>query len=176
MRIKPVFLLLLAHSVVVAADSPGVAINQERLARLKAATMPKFEQPLQFETPEADAVLAALEVFPPDNPWNIPVDAWPVAPNSKAMIAAIGGTKPLRYNPDMGFVLVPPDQKKINVQINAYAAESDKGPYPVPDSAVIEGWPANFKRNPATRTLTLDDVQTASRPSTRTGTGSSSIR
>ena len=159
MRLKPVLLLLLTHTVAMAADSPGVAINQERLARLKAATMPKFEQPLQFDTPEAEAVLAALEVFPPDNPWNIPVDAWPVAPNSKAMIAAIGGAKPLRYNPDMGFVLVPPEQKKINVRLNAYAGESDKGPFPVPDSAVIEGWPANFKRTPATRTLTLDDVQ-----------------
>ena len=160
MRMKPVLLLLLlAHTAAIAADSPGVAINRERLARLKAATMPKIDRSLQFDTPEAAAVLAALEVFPPDNPWNIPVDAWPVAPNSKAMIALIGGTKPLRYNPDMGFVLVPPDQKKINVRLNAYAGESDHGPYPVPDSAVIEGWPANFKRNAATRTLTLDDVQ-----------------
>ena len=159
MRMKPLLLLLLAHTVAVAADSPGVAINQERLARLKAATMPKFDRPLQFDTPEADAVLAALEVFPPDNPWNIPVDAWPVAPNSKAMIALIGGAKPLRYNPDMGFVLVPPDQKKIDVRLSAYSGESDKGPYPVPASAVIEGWPANFKRDAATRNLTLEDVQ-----------------
>ena len=159
MRMKPLLFLLLAHTVAVAADSPGVTINQERLARLKTATMPKFDKPLQFDTPEAEAVLAALEVFPPDNPWNIPVDAWPVAPNSKAMIALIGGDKPLRYNPDMGFVLVPPDQKKINVRLSAYSGESDQGPYPVPDSAVIEGWPVNFKRDPATRTLTLDDVQ-----------------
>ena len=123
MRMKPLLLLLLAHTVAVAADSPGVAINQERLARLKEATMPKFDRPLQFDTPEADAVLAALEVFPPDNPWNIPVDAWPVAPNSKAMIALIGGAKPLRYNPDMGFVLVPPDQKKIDVRLSAYSGK-----------------------------------------------------
>ena len=160
MRLKPILLLLLlAHTVAVAADSPGVAINQERLARIKAATMPKFDRPLQFDTPEAEAILAALEVFPPDNPWNIPVDAWPVAPNSKAMIALIGGAKPLRYNPDMGFVLVPPDQKKIDVRLSAYSGESDKGPYPVPDSAVIEGWPACFKRDAATKALTFEDVQ-----------------
>ena len=113
--------------IALAADSPSVVINQDRLARLKAATMPKFDQPLHFNTPEADAILAALEVFPSDNPWNIPVDAWPVAPNSAAMIAAIGGAKPLRYNPDMGFVLVPPGQKKVEVRINAYAGESDPG-------------------------------------------------
>jgi hypothetical protein len=142
-----------------AADSPGVVINQDRLTRLKATPMPKFSQPLPFNTPEADAVLAALEVFPPDNPWNIPVDAWPVAPNSKEMIAAIGGAKPLRYNPDMGFVLVPPGQPKVEVKIKAYAGESDPGPFPVPANAFIEGWPANFRRDPATRALTLDDVQ-----------------
>ncbi|MDP6059014.1 MAG: hypothetical protein QGH33_08975, partial [Pirellulaceae bacterium] len=35
-----------------------------RLARIRAAKMPKFTQPLMFNTPEADAVLSALEVFP----------------------------------------------------------------------------------------------------------------
>ena len=107
MRLNAFLFLLLAQALAL-AELPGGVINQERLARLKAATMPKFDQPLHFNSPEADAILAALEVFPADNPWNIPVDAWPVAPNSKEMIAAIGGAKPLRYNPDMGFVLVPP--------------------------------------------------------------------
>ena len=159
MRLNPALLLLLTQALALAADSPGVVINQDRLARLKAATMPKFDQPLHFNTPEADAILAALEVFPPENPWNIPVDNWPVAPNSKEMIAAIGGAKPLRYNPDMGFVLVPPGQKKVEVRINAYAGESDPGPFPVPANALIEGWPATYKRDAATRLLTLEDVQ-----------------
>ena len=156
MRFLAALILALVHTALLAATPPGVTINEERLARLKAAKLPPISQPLPFNTPEADAILSALEVFPPDNPWNIPVDAWPVAPNSKQMIAAIGETKPLRYNPDMAFVLVPPNQKKINVQLNAYASESDKGPYPVPDNALIEGWPAAFKRDPATRSLTLD--------------------
>lgn len=159
MRAHPLFVLLLAHTVILAADTPGITIDHERLARLKAAKMPKLDRPLQFASPEADAILSSFEVFPPDNPWNTPVDNWPVAPNSAAMIAAIGGNKPLRYNPDMGFVLVPPDQKKIDVHLSAYSSESDKGPYPVPDNATIEGWPANFKRDAATRALTLDDVQ-----------------
>jgi hypothetical protein len=143
------------------ADSPGaIRIDRDRLARLETTKMPDIKRPLHFNTPEADAVLSALEVFPPDNPWNTPIDHWPVAANSKAMIAAIGPDKPLRYNPDMSFVLVPPDQKKVDVKLRAYAGESDPGPYPVPENAVIEGWPANFKRGEAAlRALTLDDVQ-----------------
>lgn len=152
-------LLALSPALLLAADPPGVTISQERLDRLKAAKMPKVEKSLQFDTPEADAILSVLEVFPPDNPWNIPVDEWPVAANSKAMIAAIGGTKPMRYNADMGFVLVPPDQKKVEVKLSAYKDESDPGPYPVPDNATVEGWPAWFKRDPATKGLTLDEVQ-----------------
>lgn len=152
-------IFLLVPMIGFGADPQGVVMDHERLARLKAAKMPQFGRPLQFDTPEADAVLSALEVFPPDNPWNIPVDGWPVASNSVAMIAAIGGHKPLRYNADMGFVLVPPDQEKVAVQITAYATESDRGPYPVPDNAVIEGWPASFKREAATRALTLEEVQ-----------------
>lgn len=155
-----VSLLLFSLPAVCPADPPGVVIDQARRARLKAAKMPKFEQPLAFNTPEADAIVSALEVFPADNPWNIPVDAWPVAANSYTMIAAIGANKPLRGNPDMGFVLVPPGQKKVNVKLSSYAGESDPGPHPVPDNAVIEGWPADFKRGDAARrALTLDDVQ-----------------
>ncbi len=156
-------LLLISLAVTHAAertDSPGVTTNQERLARFAASRMPKFDQPLPFNTPEADAILSVLEIFPPDNPWNIPVDAWPIADNSEAMIAAIGGSKPLRYNPDMSFVLVPPGQKRVDVKLSAYSGESDPGPYPVPANAVIEGWPADFKRGDAARqALTLDDVQ-----------------
>jgi hypothetical protein len=169
-----VSLLLLSPVAVHAADprdTPGnLRIDQDRLDRLKAAKMPKFDHPLPFNTPEADAILAALEVFPPDNPWNIPVDAWPVAANSPAMIAAIGGNKPLRYNPDMGFVLVPPGQKKVDVKLSPYAGESDPGPYPVPDNTVIEGWPADFKRGDAARkALTLAEAIAAAAPPRKPG-------
>jgi hypothetical protein len=124
-----------------------------RLERLRAARMPRLDQPIPFDTPEADAICSALEVFPPDNPWNLVVEDWPVHPNSKNIIASIGADKKFRYNPDMGFVLVPPDQKKVNVQLGAAAAESDKGPYPVPDNVPIEGYPLGY------RGLTLDAVQ-----------------
>jgi len=160
MRLRFAVLLLIAPPVAFAADPRAGALDQDRIDRLRAAQMPKFDRPVPFDSPEADAIVSALEVFPPDNPWNIPVHEWPVAANSAAMISAIGGDKPLRGNPDMGFMLVPPDQKQVEVKLTTYANESDPGPYPVPDRAVIEGWPAAFKRgSSAIKELTLEQVQ-----------------
>ncbi len=121
--------------------------------------MPDISKPVMFNTPEADRILAALQVFPADNPWNTDISKWPLHPNSKKIIASIGVNKPFRYNPDMSFILVPPGQKRVGVQIVAYADESDKGPFPVPDHMPIEGWPAYFKNTPALRGLSLEDVQ-----------------
>lgn len=156
-RIVLVVLVLLP--AIAWGETPGVKIDQARLDRIRSTRMPAFDQPVLFNTPQADAILAALEVFPPDNAWNIPIDDWPVANNSAAMIELIGRDKPLRGNTDMAFVLVPPDQKPIEVKLSAYSTESDPGPYPVPDSAPIEGWPAAYTREPSTAHLTLADVQ-----------------
>jgi hypothetical protein len=116
-------------------------------------------KPVLFNTTEADAIVSKLQIFPADNPWNADVSRWPVHANSEAIVATIGKDKPLRYNPDMAFVLVPPDQKQVAVKIVAYSDESDKGPYPVPDNVPIEGWPAHFSRDFGDKRLTLEDVQ-----------------
>jgi hypothetical protein len=121
--------------------------------------MPRFTRPVPFDTPEADAILEALQVFPPDNPWNQDISGWPVRPDSKVIVASIGDDKPLRYNPDMGFILVPPDQPRVAVRIPPGSEESDPGPFPVPDAMPIEGYPASYRRDPKLRDLTLDDVQ-----------------
>jgi hypothetical protein len=142
-----------------AAEPVKVTGDPARLARIQAAKMPKITAPVEFFTPEADAILSALEVFPPDNPWNLVVSDWPLHPNSKSIIASIGANKVFRCNSDMGFVLVPPDQKKVDVKLVAYPDESDKGPYPVPDIVPIEGWPADYRRGPGGDKITLDDVQ-----------------
>jgi hypothetical protein len=133
--------------------------SDNRLARIRAAKMPPIAGPVMFDTPEADAILAALEVFPPDNPWNQVVSDWPLHPNSKNIIASIGPGKPLRCNLDMAFILVPPQQKRVPVTLGASADESDKGPYPVPDQMPIEGWPASYRRDSQAREKTLNDVQ-----------------
>jgi hypothetical protein len=136
----------------------------DRQERLAATKMPAFDKPVPFDTPEADAILAALEVFPPDNPWNLVVEDWPLHAKSKEIIASIGMDKPLRYNPDMAFVLVPPDQPKVAVILTEFPNESDPGPYPLPDNVPIEGWPAHYTRYVAPRDarfkgLTLADLQ-----------------
>jgi hypothetical protein len=108
--------------------------------------MPPIERPVMFNTPEADRILAALQVFPPDNPWNEDISRRPLHPNSKRLVASVGEDKRLAYNLDMAFILVPPDQKRLLVRIvNGYPDESDPGPFPVPDNAPIEDWPLNGK-------------------------------
>ncbi len=137
----------------------GAPSGSARLARIRAAKMPPITKPILFCTPEADAICSALEVFPADNPWNLVVSDWPLHPNSKNIIASIGAEKPFRYNADMGFVLVPPDQPRVEVKVTDYAGESDKGPFPVPANTPIEGWPADYQRQASGKSLTLDDVQ-----------------
>ena len=133
--------------------------NPARLARIRAAKMPKIDKVIEFFTPEADAICSALEVFPENNPWNLIVEDWPVHPNSQAIVKRAGATKVFRYDVDMGFIIVPPDFKKVDVKIVSYPDESDRGPFPVPDNTPIEGWPADFQRNPKLKHLTLEDVQ-----------------
>lgn len=101
----------------------------------------KLTQPVMFNTPEADAILRKLAVFPADNPWNEDISQRPLLKNSAQMIQGIGADKKLAYNLDMSFVLVPANQPKIPAKIVAYPDESDPGPYPIPENAPIENWP-----------------------------------
>jgi hypothetical protein len=139
-----------------AAGTSKAGSDPARLARIRAAKMPAIDKPIMFDTPEADAICSALEIFPDNNPWNVVVEDWPVHPNSKNIVASIGANKPFRYNPDMGFVLIPPGQKKVDVNIVGYPEESDLGPFPLPNNVPIEGWPGNYLNRPK---LTLEDVQ-----------------
>ena len=136
------------EGLVAAAPAKAGAIGSDpaRLARIRAAKMPPITKPILFCTPQADAICSALEVFPADNPWNQVISDWPLHPNSSNIIASIGAQKPLRYNADMGFVLVPPSQPRVEVKIVDYPGESDKGPFPVPGNTPIEGWPGHEAR------------------------------
>ena len=129
----------------------GLVVIAAALLALAAARprppMPKITKPLMFDTSEADAVLAALQVFPPDNPWNQDISGLPVHKDSEKMIAGIGAEKALQYNLDMGFIIVPADQKRVAVKILDYPDESDPGPFPLPDDAPIENWPLARNEN-----------------------------
>lgn len=131
----------------VAQEPPRGTSEPGRVARIRAAKMPEITRPVEFHTPEADAILSALEIFPPDNAFNQSIEGWPLHPNSRNIVASIGADKPFRYNPDMNFIIVPPNQPRVDVQVVEYPNESDPGPYPIPDNIPIEGWPVWYQRD-----------------------------
>lgn len=110
-------------------------------------------QPATGGTPAlgVNASLQGARPFPDDNPWNTPIDADPVDPDSDLLIDSIGRTAPL--HPDFGadwnggpfgipYVVVSGDTPMVPVSFQ-YADESDPGPYPVPPGAPIEGGAAS---------------------------------
>ena len=109
----------------------------------KAEMKPEIAQPAQTNSP----TIAGCQIFPPDNPWNTDISAYPVHPNSQNFIASAGADKGI--HPDFGtvwqgnpngipYVVVGGDQPKVPITFE-YADESDPGPYPIPDDAPIEG-------------------------------------
>jgi len=95
-----------------------------------------------------------IEIFPADNAWNQDISASQVDPNSTPIIANFSTSKVkadfgsgLWDNAPIGipFVVVCGSQPKAAVTFRAnandgnYGSESDKGPYPIPANAPIEG-------------------------------------
>ena len=92
---------------------------------------------------------SGCKIFPNDNPWNQRVDDLPLHPRSDEIVRSIGRSEGL--HPDFGsgkwdggpigipYVSVPRDQTKRPVHFRWYPDESDKGPYPIPKDAPIEG-------------------------------------
>jgi hypothetical protein len=87
-------------------------------------------------------------VFPANNPWNQRVDKLPVAGNSDAIVRSIGVDQGMHADFGSGlydggpigipYTTVGKRQKRVKVKFD-YADESDKGPYPIPRGAPIEG-------------------------------------
>jgi hypothetical protein len=94
------------------------------------------------------AHVAGCTVFPANNPWNQRVDKLPVASNSDAIVRSIGPDKGMHADFGSGlydggpigipYTSVGRHQKRVRVSFE-YADESDKGPYPIPRGAPIEG-------------------------------------
>jgi hypothetical protein len=85
------------------------------------------------------------KVFPANNPWNENISKLPVSPLSGAYVASIGAGGFL--HPDFGsnltygipYAVVPRTQAKVPIHFTAYGSQSDKGPYPIPAGAPVEG-------------------------------------
>ncbi len=134
--------------------SPGLPaaerINQE--GRILGPA-PVVTSPILFNTTNADAVVAAMQIFPVSNAWNEIVANRPVLTNSDAMIAQIGSDLPasrqkLFLFQEMNYVLVPDNQPLMQFDFVDFPDESDLnggtfpyGLYPIPSNLAIEGWP-----------------------------------
>jgi hypothetical protein len=114
--------------------------------------------PTLFNTPQADAVLASMQIFPVTSAWNEDISRHGLLPNSDAMIAQIisdlaTNRRTLRIFFEMNFVLVPDAQPLIPIEFVTYADESNPSPYPIPTNLPVETWPRE------TGSLSLNDWQ-----------------
>jgi hypothetical protein len=87
-------------------------------------------------------------VFPRSSHWNQPIDRLPVHPRSRQIVQSIGTEEGL--HPDFGsgvfdggpigipYTTVSRRQRRVPVRFR-YRGESDRGPYPIPVDAPIEG-------------------------------------
>ncbi|MDO8210729.1 hypothetical protein [Conexibacter sp. CPCC 206217] len=92
--------------------------------------------------------IAGCQILPATSAWNQPITRAPVARNSATLIRSIGLTA--NFHADFGsglwdggpigipFTTVTGNQPKVKVTFD-YSDESDRGPYPIPPRAAIEG-------------------------------------
>jgi hypothetical protein len=94
--------------------------------------------------------IGGCPIFPADNSWNTSIAAAPLHPRSSAIVSTIlanGGDflhPDFGENPDYGipYVVVPADEPLRPIVYDAYGDESDPGPFPIPQTAPIEGGPS----------------------------------
>src|SRR6266487_5319638 len=99
-----VFFVLSWCSAVLSAKAERI----NHAGRLLGAA-PVLTNAVLFNTPEADAIVAAMQIFPVDSAWNEDISRRPVLANSDAMIAQISNDllssrRTLRAFKEMNFV------------------------------------------------------------------------
>ena len=115
----------------------GIALS---LVALLAATTAAISRPL----PEAKK----CPLFPRSSHWNQRVDRLPVHPRSARIVDSIGAARTAHADFGSGlyegrpigipYTTVSRRQARVPVSFE-YASESDRGPYPIPSNAPIEG-------------------------------------
>ena len=145
MNTRRILLLLLGLASIAQAER----INHE--GRILGPA-PVVTTPTLFNTPQADAIISAMQIMPRDNPWNEDISHRPLLPNSDAMITQIksdlGSRQTLQPFYEMNYVLVPDNQPRVTIPFLDYPDESDldggtfpNGSYPIPSNMPIESWP-----------------------------------
>src|SRR2546421_12530369 len=114
---------------------------------------PMVTNAVLFNTPQADAIVSAMQIFPVTNPWNEDISRRPLLVNSATMITQMKSDlsstrQTLRPFYEMNYVLVPDTQARITIPFLDYPDESDldggvypNGSYPIPSNMPIETWP-----------------------------------
>jgi hypothetical protein len=127
----------------------GIARHYSRMRRIAAACLVLIVA-LAAAIASGHPIKGApnCPVFPKNNPWNQRVDKLPLLKNSAAIVRSIGSGGSVHADFGSGlydggpigipFTTVASTQKKVRVSFD-YADESDKGPYPIPANAPIEG-------------------------------------
>jgi hypothetical protein len=88
-------------------------------------------------------------ILPAQDPVNREVAGLPVSPRSASYIASIGAGAHLRvgFGTDRSYgipyAVVGRAQPKVPIEFTAYGSESDRGPYPIPANAPVEGGTAS---------------------------------
>ncbi len=99
------------------------------------------------DTTPGDDDTSACTVFPEDNPWNTDISGYPVHERSAAWVASTfqAGTLFPGFGTEWkGEPIGIPynevnDETPLHSVAFMYGSESDPGPYPIPDDALIEG-------------------------------------
>jgi len=99
-----------------------------------------------FPTPPPSLSPSAPSL-PTEAAWNQDISKAPVAPNSTATIAYINSHGGNFLHPDFGspraygfpYAVVGAGQSKLPIRYTAYGEESDRGPFPIPSGAPVEG-------------------------------------
>src|SRR5213082_1032391 len=137
-------------SFVVTAAAQSERINQE--GRILGPA-PVVTTSTLFNTPQADAIVSAMQIFPVTNPWNEDISRRPLLANSATMISQLKSDlsstrQTLRAFYEMNYVFVPDNQARVTIPFLDYPDESDldggtypNGRYPIPSNMPIETWP-----------------------------------
>jgi hypothetical protein len=128
-----------------AETMPTIAVTeQNNLAHTAAVETPSIEP----ESTSNGPVVANCPMFPADNIWNARVDSLPLHPMSNAWIDSIGRDEGFHMDFgsgewDGGLIGIPynvvsgSSLTKYTVEFY-YTDESDAGPYPIPETPLIE--------------------------------------
>jgi hypothetical protein len=133
-------------SIVVAVVAIGAIAIGEAGSASAVGPYPDLSACTVFPTPSASLSPTAPSAAD-ESAWNQDISKAPVDPRSAAYISYIDSHGGDHLHPDFGspraygfpYAVVGAGQRQLPVHYTAYGSESDKGPFPIPKGAPVEG-------------------------------------